>query len=259
MAGRDCGEGLATPGRHLDEGTGPGVDERALQVRDGFVLDGPEFALRQFRHLPKHPAQLRRSQVLEPQQFLGAVEGEDLPAARMGVETIRELGDLSGGFVGERQRTVPCRDLLVEPLRVALRLDDHPLEGVSDRLRLDDPDRAPLGIEQVVGEPGQVFFLLLPLQPVFPDSHAQPRMDVHGVEVLDIPAAGLELPVDLLTGLLLRRQRHRDAISFDNASGTRGMPRAPARRVWARDGRGRRGGEYTDDRMTGSRDGRDDG
>ena len=49
------------------------------------------------------------SSVDQPEQFLGPVEGEDLPAAGVGVEAVGELGDDAGGFVGERQRQAVVR------------------------------------------------------------------------------------------------------------------------------------------------------
>ena len=39
----------------------------------------------------------------EPEQLLGAMEGEDLPAAGIGLQQVRELRDGAGGLVGERQ------------------------------------------------------------------------------------------------------------------------------------------------------------
>src|SRR4051794_6697478 len=39
----------------------------------------------------------------QAQEFLGPVEGEDLPAAGVRLQGVGELGDLAGGLVGERQ------------------------------------------------------------------------------------------------------------------------------------------------------------
>ena len=81
----------------------------------------------------------------------------------MRVEAVGELGHLASGLVGEGEWAVPCGNPLVEPLRVPLRLDDYPFEGVPRGLRLDDPNGPSIGIEQVVGGSGPDLRTLLPL------------------------------------------------------------------------------------------------
>ena len=85
VAGRHRHEGLASARGHLDEGAGAAVGKRPLETTDGFVLDGPQLALRQFGHLLEQPTQLCRPKLLLPEQLFGPVEREDLPAARVRV------------------------------------------------------------------------------------------------------------------------------------------------------------------------------
>ena len=139
VAGRHRHEGLAAAGGHLDESARAAVGKRPLEITDGVVLDGPQLALRQFGHLLEQPTQLSRPKLLLPEQLLGPMEGEDLPAARVRVEAVGELSNLASGLVREGEGAIPRGDLLVEPFGVAFRLDDDPSEGVPHGLRLDDP------------------------------------------------------------------------------------------------------------------------
>ena len=117
-------------------------------------------------------AQLLGSQMLKPQKLRRPVEREDLPAARVGVESVRELRDLAGGLVGERKGAAPRGNLLVQPLRVALRLDDHPFEGVSGGLGLDDAYCLSVRVQKVVRGPALEDAALLPTSAGTPE---QPR------------------------------------------------------------------------------------
>ena len=208
VARRHGSEGLAAAGRHLDERTGPGVSERLLQVLDRLELHGPESALIEFRQPAEHPSQLLRFQALEPEQLLRAVKGEGLTAPRVRIETVRELRHFARRLVGERKGSSPCGDPLVQPFGVLLGLESDALQRVPRGLRLDDADRLPVDVQEVVGEPALGLAVLLPLQRVLPNSHAEARVNVHVAVVLDIPARGGELAVDLLAGALFGGQGH---------------------------------------------------
>ena len=124
----------------------------------------------EWRHLPQVAAELAVERC-QPDQFLGPVEGEDLPAAGVGVEAVGELGDGAGGFVGERQRQMVVRQALGQAGRVLGRLRFHAGQGVAFGLGFDDADGLGIGVEQIVGEAR--------LERELPDRHAPARRDVH--------------------------------------------------------------------------------
>ena len=108
VAGIDGGEGLARSGRHLDQRPGAVVGERLFQVLDRSTLHRQSFEAverRQCLQLASHLG----VELDQPEQFLGPMEGEDLPAAGVGLEEVGELGDGAGGLVGERQAAIGRR------------------------------------------------------------------------------------------------------------------------------------------------------
>src|SRR5208337_2821651 len=95
-------ERLAAAGRHLDQRAGVVLGQRPLQVLDRSLLDRPQlrgvergqgFQLAAHLSVKAH----------EAEQLLGAMEGEDFPAAGIGLQQVRELRDGAGALVRERQ------------------------------------------------------------------------------------------------------------------------------------------------------------
>ena len=83
---------------------------------------------------------------------------------------------------------------------VLLGLEDDALQRVPRGLRFDDPDRLPVDVQEVVGGSRLGLAVLLPLERILPHSHAKARVDVHVPVVLNVPARGRELAIDLLAG-----------------------------------------------------------
>ena len=109
VAEGDGGEGLAAAGRHLDQGARAVVGQGRFEVLD--ALDpGPATDAR------CSAAASRRSSAThllveldEADQFFGPVEGEDVPAAGVRLQGVREVRDVAGGLVGEGQRQAVMR------------------------------------------------------------------------------------------------------------------------------------------------------
>jgi hypothetical protein len=195
IAGVHGGQRLAAAGRHLDQRPGAVLGERLLQVLDRPPLDRPELRGEKRRQVFQLiPHLLRGAEQGEPKQFVGSVEGEDLAAAGVGFEQIRELRDRPGALVGERQRAAVGRDAGRQRPGVLRRLRLDPDERMPLRLGLDDPDRLPGDVEQVIRLPGQHRELA--------DRDPRPRRDVHRRPVLDVPPALFELAVDVLPRLI---------------------------------------------------------
>ena len=184
------------------------MHERPLQVPNRLELHGPESALPEFRKPAELPSQLLGFQALEPKQLFGTVKREQLSAPRFGVEPVGELGHLPGGFVGEWKWASPSGDPLMQSVGVLLGLEDDALQRVTRGLGLDDPDRAPVGVQEIVGEPTPGFSALFPLERVLPDGYAEARVDVQVAVVLDVPARGGDLEVDLLAGAFFGGEGH---------------------------------------------------
>jgi hypothetical protein len=68
----------------------------------------------------------------------GAVEGEDVAGARLGVQRVREVGFESGAFVEERQWPAPRGAVRRQALRVLAGLHLDAGERRALLLRLDD-------------------------------------------------------------------------------------------------------------------------
>ena len=150
MTGR---EGLAAAGGHLDHGPRAIVGQRLFQVADGFDLHLPEAIGDEFRHLPQIGPKLAVERC-HSDQFLGPMEGEDFPAAGIGIETVGETGFGAGGFVGERQRQVVMRQVGRQARRVLGRLHLDAGERMVFGLGFDDADGLGVGVEQIVGLAG---------------------------------------------------------------------------------------------------------
>src|ERR1019366_1454308 len=93
----DGGESLAAAGRHLHQRTKAVGGERLIEVLDALDLYLPQMADVQRRHLSKMRPHLL-VELDEADQFFGPVEGEDVPAASVRLQGVRELRDLAGGL-----------------------------------------------------------------------------------------------------------------------------------------------------------------
>jgi hypothetical protein len=196
----DGGERLAGAGGHLDEGAGPIVSEGQFQVADGLDLDTPEPRLVQRRQLPEPVADLF-IQSDQSEKFFGTVEGEDIAAAGVLFQTVRELRDGAGGFIGERQRQLVSRKVVRETVGVLARLRLDAGQREIFRFGLDNADGLALDVEHVVGDAG--------LQRKFTHGHSAAGGDVHVGVVLHEPAAQRQLLVNLLTCFLFGRHGRR--------------------------------------------------
>ena len=83
---------------------------------------------------------------------VGAVEGEDAPAARQRVEQIGEVGFDGGAFVQEGEGQTPGRKVVGQALGVLGRLRLDAGEGGSFGLRFDGADGFAVDVEEVVSE-----------------------------------------------------------------------------------------------------------
>ena len=88
------------------------------------------------------------------------------------------------------------------PVSILVRLQLDAGQGVSDRLRFQNAGRLPVDEQHVIGEP------VAGRHPELAHRDPEPGREIHLVAVLDDPARLGERRVDLLAGLLLRRQRH---------------------------------------------------
>jgi hypothetical protein len=129
---------------------------------------------------------------------LRPVEPEHLPAARLGVERVREPRLDSGRLVGERQRPF---ERALHPVGQAVEvLRRLPLDARQRRplgLRLDHADRLAVDEKEVVDAP------VWRLEDELPDGDAARGGEVRVARVLHRPARGLEHLVDLDPGLVL--------------------------------------------------------
>jgi len=116
------------------------------------------------------------------------------PASGIGIESARELSLLAGRLVCERQGKVIMGDRVGQPLGVFLRLRFDAGQGVPLGLGLDDPDDLSISVQEVVRRTG--------LERELAHRDAKPRGDVHGLGVLNDPAALPQLLVDLLSSFL---------------------------------------------------------
>ncbi len=149
-------------------------------------------------HLPALP--LKGRECAEPGgEGFGAVEGEDVAGARLGVQRVGEVGFGAGAFVDERQRAAPRRQAGGLALCVLAGLHLHAGERGALLLGLDHAGGLAVDVEQVVR------FAVAGVQLELADRHAAGGVDVGGLEVLHRPAGGGEQAVDVLAGELLGR------------------------------------------------------
>lgn len=127
-----------------------------------------------------------------------AVEVEEVPAARLGVEVVREAGLDAGGEVAEGDRPNRGGDGLGDAMGVPLRLELDAREGSSLLLRLDDAGGLSIDAEEVIGEPVAVG------EAELANGDAAGSGEVDGAGVLDRPPGGLQHGVDLLSRGLFR-------------------------------------------------------
>lgn len=168
--------------------------ERLFEVLDTFDLHPPQSPGVERRHRLKAGSHLL-IEFGEADEFCGPVDGEDRAAASVGFQGIRELRDLAGRLVGERERKTVVRQARGKAVEVlaGLRLDAG--ESVPLRLRLDHADRPGVGVEHVIG--------VTRGERELPHGHSQARRDVHLGVVLHNPASLLKLAVNLLSRFLL--------------------------------------------------------
>ena len=141
----------------------------------------------------------------EPEQFFGPMEGEDLPAAGVGLQEVGELRDRAGGLVGERQRQAVVRQAGGQAVEVLARLRFDAGERVALRLGLDHADGLAVGVEQVVGVAG-----------VSGNSRTatpRARRDVHLAAVLHRPSRIVQAGGRCPAGLFLRGSSEKPGFS----------------------------------------------
>ena len=124
--------------------------EGLLQVDDGFDLRGPEVGGGKRWELAEALGQLLL--LLHPgEERLGAMEGEDVTAARVGIKTVGEAGFGAGGFVAERERGLPRGQSRWNAGNVFGGLFLNADKGVAFGLRLDRADGFSVHEEGVIG------------------------------------------------------------------------------------------------------------
>ena len=135
----------------MDEGFGLGEAQRVLfEIGDGDLLFFPEALGGNGGHFAE-PGAEGFFFLDHFAERLGAVEGKDIAAARMGLEPVGELCDLAGGFVLEGKWATPSGELGGEAVGVAGGLTFDTFESVADGLGFDDADGFGVYIEEIVG------------------------------------------------------------------------------------------------------------
>ena len=199
VAGVDGGVGLARTGGHLNQGTGAIFSQAFLQVRDAPDLNPPQVAGVERGHLPQQCPQLL---ILggEPDQFLGAVEGEDFPTSSVWFEGVGEAGHFTCGLVGERQGEPVVRKILRQATFVFAGLGLDTRQRIALRLGFHDADSLAVGIEHVVGVAG--------FERELTDGDPDPFAKIDGVGILNDPTSIPKVLVDQDSGLLFWGERH---------------------------------------------------
>ena len=227
--GRNGEDRLAGPGRHLDQRARLVALERPVDVADCLDLDRIEKVLLQLRQRLDAAAERRRPRLvgrrmdasaLQVQTFDPGVERlgleplrqrfrpvnvrqvRDAAALRIRVQTVDESRVDTGAHVQERERVDQWIQAGRQPGRILVRLQLDARQGVTDRLCFEDTGRLPVYEQHVIGEP------VAGRHPELAHRHPEPGGEVHLVAVLDDPARLNQRSVDLLAGLLFRRQRH---------------------------------------------------
>ncbi len=214
--------GLAAAGGHLNEGARLVGGERGFEIADRAHLRRPQAGFDERREVA-HASQesrwgefrdgrgcgaarrqrgCRRNQVQPVAQRIGPMKRKGRACARLGVETVGEMGFDAGGLVGERQRTIPGGQFVGQTLGVARRLGLDARERDAFFLRFDHAGRSSVDVEQIVGK------AVAGLQRKFADRHAARGVDVGFAHGLHRPAGGCKQPVDLGAGAFFRLIRH---------------------------------------------------
>ena len=164
VAQDDREQRLAGAGGHLHERARPVVAQGLLDVHDRLRLGRPN-VVDQRRHVLDAAEEvafaagvfgdrvdgLRRSVVFHPcEQSLRPVKGEDVAAARLGIEPVGEAGFRAGGLVGERQRRAPGGNTERHALHILLGLLLDAGERMARGFGLDRADRFAVDKERVV-------------------------------------------------------------------------------------------------------------
>ena len=166
---------------------------RYFESANGLDLDGPEAAPLKWRHVAEVAAKLG-VEACQADQFAGAVEREDLAAAKVGFQGVGEAGLDAGGLVRVGQRQVDVWDGFGQALGVLGGLDLDAGERVAFGLGLDHAEGLGVSVEHVVGVAG--------LEGELACRDARSGGQVHRGVILHHPAALLEAAVDSLPGLL---------------------------------------------------------
>jgi hypothetical protein len=175
-------------------------------LRIGFGLSRPECVVVQVGELGEPVAKRGSERVLlnlaDPRrECLGTVKREDLTAAGLRVERVREASLRAGRLVGERQRSFDgARHPVRQTIEVLRRLPFDPGERRALRLGLDHADGLAIDEEEIVGS------AVRRLEDEFAHRHAGRGSEVYLPCVLNSPAGRLQHLVDLDPGLVLRRQ-----------------------------------------------------
>ena len=166
-----------------------------LQVGDGFDLRGPEVGGVERWELAEALGQLLF--LLHPgEERLGAMEGEDVTAARLGIKAVGEAGFGAGGFVAERERRFPRGQSGRNAGNVLVRLFLDADQGMAFGLGLDRADGFGVHEERVVGFAGGKGKLT--------HRDAPRGREIDLVLGLNSPAGRGEHRVDLLAGFFFR-------------------------------------------------------
>ena len=179
-------------GRHLDQRAGPILGERFFQPADGFDLHVPKPRGDQGRHVPQIGPQLVIAQFDEPLKFVGPMEREHIPAARVGIEAIGEPGFNPGGFIRKRQRQPNVRNRIGQTRRVFGRLRFHARQRVPCGFGLDHAGGFAIQIKQIIREAA--------FQGKFAYRNPHAGGKIHRRVILYMPTALGELAIDFGSG-----------------------------------------------------------
>src|SRR5487761_1136682 len=172
------------------------LPQRFLEVADGGRLDCPQPRRVQLRHPLQPRAEGGSSGFGEDLagplgQRLRTVESEDATAAGIGVIAVGEPGLAPRRLAYERQRIHQGLAPAGQPVGVSAALALHLHEGRPLGLGLDYAGGLAVEEEQIVDAAVPL------LQAELPNGHAGPSAHIRLGSVLDDPAGGLQLPVDL--------------------------------------------------------------
>ncbi len=168
--------------------------EGIFEVRDAFELARTQVPRLQRGQFPEPSAQ--GVGLGHPvRQGFRAVEHEDAPGPGLGIALVAELGFDARGFVQERQRAVGIGlDVRRQVLRIMPRLFGHAGQQRAGLLGFDHADGLAVHQQKIIARAG--------FQRNFPQRDAPPGPGIELLVVLDHPAAGGQLSINLLPRLL---------------------------------------------------------